>query len=290
MRGPTLLSPAQIETFRRDGAIVAENAVSPEALASLRETFSAWVEESRAHTAPYGRICDGRPRFDLEDDHRSDHPSLRRVASPTDISEIYADVAFDSPMTDMAANLLGPDVRFHHAKVNSKLPKTKTIVKWHQDFPFDPHSNDDTLTALLFLDDVTAENGPLMIAPGSHLGPILSHFQNGVFTGAVSDDAAQDFESRAVPCTGPAGSVCLMHSRLAHASTANTSNEARTLYIVTYAAADAAPLSPVAVPSPDQGRILRGSEPGRIRSMAFEIETPVIPKGASFFTQQSGGG
>ena len=283
-----ILDNEQIEAFRRDGAIVAENAVSAEALAALRSVFSVWVEESRAHDAPYGQICDGRPRFDIEDDHAPDHPSLRRVASPTDVSDIYASVAFDSAMTDMAADLLGPDVRFHHAKVNSKLPHTKTVVKWHQDFPFDPHSNDDTLTALLFLETVTEENGPLMIVPGSHRGPLLSHFQDGVFTGAVSQEHVARFEAEAVPCTGPAGAVCFMHSRVAHASTANNSASPRTLYIVTYAAADAAPLSPVAVPSPHQGRIVRGREPGRIRSMNFEIETPVIPKGASFFSQQAG--
>jgi len=283
-----MLTTDQIEQFQRDGAIVAENAVTPEQLDALRHEFETWVEESRSEHAAYGQICDGRPRFDLEDDHAPDRPSLRRVASPTDISATYAAIAFDSAMTDMAADLVGPNVRFHHAKVNSKLPRTKTVVKWHQDFPFDPHSNDDTLTALLFLDDVTAENGPLMIAPGSHKGPLLSHYQNGVFTGAIDDEASAEFEAQAVPCTGPAGAVCLMHSRVAHASKANNSDAPRTLYIVTYAAADAAPLSPIAVPSPDAGHILRGEEPGRIRSMAFDIETPVVPKGASFFVQQAG--
>ena len=283
-----VLSKDQIETFRRDGAIVVPDVVTPQTLGQLKATFSNWVEESRGHDAPYGRICDGRPRFDLDEDHSSTHPSLRRVASPTDVSEVFARVAFDSAMTDIASDLLGADLRFHHAKVNSKLPRTKTVVKWHQDFPFDPHSNDDTLTALLFLDEVTEDNGPLLIAPGSHHGPILSHFQNDVFTGSVSDEDAARFQSNSVSCSGPAGAVCLMHSRVAHASTANNSAEPRTLYIVTYAAADAAPLSPVAVPSPHQGKIVRGKEPGRIRSMNFEIETPVIPKGASFFAQQAG--
>lgn len=282
-----MLTASQIDRFRRDGAVVVEGAVNAPQLARLRNEFESWVAESRTKDAAYGQICDGRARFDLDDDHSAERPSLRRVASPTDISEAYAQVAFDSGMTDMAADLLGPDVRFHHAKVNSKLPHTKTVVKWHQDFPFDPHSNDDTLTALLFLDDVTPENGPLMIAPGSHKGPLLSHYQDGVFTGAVSKAAADEFEAQAVPCTGPAGAVCLMHSRVAHASLANSSDRARTLYIVTYAAADAAPLSPIAVPSPDAGRIVRGREPGRIRSMAFEVETPVVPEGASFFVQQA---
>ncbi len=282
------LSKDQKDAFAGDGAIVAENAVSADQLKRLRFEFSRWVDESRSQTAAYGQICDGRPRFDLESDHSAERPSLRRVASPTDISETCAEVAFNSAMTDMAAELLGPDVRFHHAKINSKLPRTTTVVKWHQDFPFDPHSNDDTLTALLFLDDVTLENGPLMIAPGTHKGAIHSHYQGGVFTGAVSPEISAEFEADAVACTGPAGAVCLMHSRVAHASTANDSEAPRTLFIVTYAAADAAPLSPIAVPSPHAGRIVRGKEPGKIRSMGFEIETPAIPKGASFFVQQAG--
>ena len=145
----------------------------------------------------------------------------------------------------------------------------------------------DTLTALLFLDDVTLENGPLMIAPGSHRGPLHSLWRNGVFTGAVSEDVSASFEAVAQPCYGPAGAVCLMHSRVAHASTANDSDRARTLYIVTYAAADAVPLSPIAVPSPDAGRIVRGREPGRIRSTDFKMETPEVPTGASFFVQQA---
>ncbi|MEM6497355.1 MAG: phytanoyl-CoA dioxygenase family protein, partial [Pseudomonadota bacterium] len=194
------LSSQQIEAFWHDGAIVAEDAVAPETLSGLREEFSRWVDESRKQTAAYGEISDGRPRFDLDDDHTAERPSLRRVASPTDISAIFSDAAFDSAMTDMAADLLGPDVRFHHAKVNSKLPKTITVVKWHQDFTFDPHSNDDTLTALLFLDDVTLENGPLMIAPGSHRGPLHSLWRDGVFTGAISDDVSAAFEAAAQPC------------------------------------------------------------------------------------------
>ncbi|MAI46099.1 MAG: phytanoyl-CoA dioxygenase family protein [Hyphomicrobiaceae bacterium TMED74] len=281
------LTKEQIETFQRDGAIVVKEAVTPTVLSALKEEFSAWVNESRAQTSAYGEICDGRPRFDLDDDHTADHPSLRRVASPTDISQVYSEAAFDSAMTDMAADLVGPNVRFHHAKVNSKLPGTKTVVKWHQDFTFDPHSNDDTLTALLFLDDVTLDHGPLMIAPGSHRDPLHSLWQDGVFAGAVDDDVAASFDTEARPCYGPAGSVCLMHSRVAHASTANNYDQPRTLYIVTYAAADAVPLSPIAVPSPDAGRIVRGCELGRIRSSGFTMEIPEVPKGASFFVQQA---
>ena len=40
---------------------------------------------------------------------------------------------------------MGGTVRFHRVKVNFKLPNKKkgSVVEWHQDFAFDPHTNDD---------------------------------------------------------------------------------------------------------------------------------------------------
>jgi ectoine hydroxylase-related dioxygenase (phytanoyl-CoA dioxygenase family) len=286
----TILTQEQKDQFWRDGAIVIPNAVTAEELASLRVDFASWVEESKQQIGPFGKMLDGRPRFDVDPDHSADRPSLRRVASPEELSESYHAVTFNSRLADINAELIGPNIRLHHTKVNSKLPKTKTVVKWHQDFPFDPHSNDDGITALLFVDDVTEENGPLRIVPGTHRGPIHSHWQDGIFTGAISDDLVPGFEADAIPCFGPAGSVCLMHTRVAHASSANNSEGPRTLFIVTYTAADALPLAPCAVPSVHAGKIVRGVEPGRIRAVEFDIETPEIPKGASFFNQQENTG
>jgi ectoine hydroxylase-related dioxygenase (phytanoyl-CoA dioxygenase family) len=282
------ITKAQHETFWQDGAVLVENAVTPEELRALRADFSEWVAESRAHTAAYGEIMDGRPRFDLEPGHSAQTPALRRVASPTEISTAYENVSFNSRMADIVADLIGPNIRFHHSKVNSKLPGAKTVVKWHQDFPFDPHSNDDQITALLFVDDVTPENGPLQIVPGSHKGPLHSLWQNGIFTGAIDEHLTAEFENAAVPCCGPAGAVCLMHCRVTHASGLNQSSGPRSLFITTYTAADGVALSPVAVPSRHFGRMVRGTEPGRIRSTVFDIEVPEIPKGASFFVQQQG--
>jgi ectoine hydroxylase-related dioxygenase (phytanoyl-CoA dioxygenase family) len=192
-------------------------------------------------------------------------------------------------MVDMVADLVGPDLRYHHCKINSKLPGGATEVKWHQDFPFTPHSNWDLVTALLMVDEVTEENGPLEVAPGSHLGPIHSLWHGGRFTGAVADDVADALRAKAVKCTGPAGAVCLMHTRLAHGSAPNLSTRPRTLFITVYAAADAAACSPNPVPSTMAREIVRGSEPNRIRCEAYEVAVPEFPKGASFFLQQKAG-
>ncbi|MEQ8665348.1 MAG: phytanoyl-CoA dioxygenase family protein [Rhodospirillales bacterium] len=281
------LSTRQIEDYRRDGVVVCENAVSPDLLARLRADFDAWAAESAAHEEPYGTTYDARPRFDLQPATDGRPAALRRVQSPTEISEAYFEAMADSTMTDMVAGLIGPNVKFHHSKINSKQPGSATQVKWHQDFPFTPHSNCDLVTALLMIDDVTEENGPLAVAPGSHLGPLHSLWHDGTFTGAVDDTTENAFKAKARLCTGRAGTVCFMHTRLAHGSEPNLSMSPRTLFICVYSAGDAMPCSPNPLPSKHMGLFVRGSDPRRVRAEAYDIAVPEFPK-TSFFAQQSG--
>ena len=287
---PSILSTEQIDAFWRDGVVVAEDAVTPEQLAALRAVFDGWVDESRAHAEDYGETVDGRARFDLQPGHSPETPGLRRVQSPEEVSEVYADVMREAATVDMVADLIGPNLRFHHGKVNSKLPGTATQVKFHQDFPFQPMSNDDIITCLLFLDDVTLENGPLEVVPGSHRGPLYSHWHGGRFTGAVAEEVTAEVAPKAVPCTGKAGSVCLMHSSLLHGSAPNLSDGPRTLYITTYYAEDAVELSPNALPSTLTHELVRGEVTGRIRCSSYEMLLPEIPEGTSFFAQQEATG
>ncbi len=283
------LTQDQMDQFWRDGVLTVADAITPEELSALRETFNGWVQDSRAHSDDYGETLDGRARFDLEPGHSADRPALRRIQSPEEISEAYATVMRGSRMVEYVADLIGPSLRFHHGKVNSKLPGAATKVKFHQDFTFQPMSNDDMITALLFVDDVTLENGPLEVVPGSHKGPLYSLWHNGIFTGAVADEVVEAHENAIVKCTGPAGSVCLMHASLLHGSAPNLSDTSRTLYIATYYAEDSVELSPNALPSTLTGALIRGEESGRVRCSAYEMEIPEVPKETSFFAQQAAG-
>ena len=141
----------------------------------------------------------------------------------------------DARMVDMVADLIGPDVKFHHCKINLKLSGAKTEVSYHQDFAYTPHTNDDIVTALLFLDDIDESNGCLTVVPGSHKGPVLSLFDGERFTGAVAADDEKKALAQSMPCFGKAGSVCLMHTRLLHGSAANGAGQiARPLYLRLY--------------------------------------------------------
>ena len=281
------LTRDQIDAFHRDGFLVVENAVTPEQLAALKSDLAGWVEESRGHDEPFGpETLDGRARFDMGAEHTADHPALRRVNNPSDISPAYLDVMTNARTVDMIADLIGPNLKFHHCKINVKLPGTKTEVGYHQDFAFTPHTNDDVITALLMLDDVTEENGCLMVVPGTHRGPMHTLFENGVFVGKMRPETEAEMKSRQVAVTGPAGSVCLMHTRLAHGSAANASQRPRGLYICVYTAADAVPIARNPMANPNEGKIVRGQESPVARMIPIEVELPKQPKSASFFTVQ----
>ncbi len=282
-----MLTKTQIDGFWRDGFLVVPDAVSAAELAAMRGQIADWVEESRAHREPFGPpTVDGRPRFDMGEEHRPDHPALRRVNNPSDFAPAFRQAMEKAAVVDMVADLIGPDVKFHHCKINLKLPGTNTEVGYHQDFAYTPHTNDDLVTALIFIDEVTAENGALMVVPGSHKGPLHSLFEDGRFTGSIEAKRAATLKSQQVPAIGPAGSVCLMHTRLCHGSEANRSTRPRALYICVYSAADAFPLARNPMANPNEGMIVRGKPTRFARLMDGPIELPAQPKSASFFAVQ----
>jgi phytanoyl-CoA hydroxylase len=287
MTADDVLTPAQVEEYWANGYAFVENALTDDQLKALNADFALWVEESRAHDEAYGESLDGRPRFDLEVDHTAERPALRRIASPVDVSAAYLDVMRDNRALDAVTQLIGPNVEFNNSKINAKHPGSATEVKYHQDFMFQPHTNEDLIAVLFFLDDVTLENGPLEVVPGSHRGPLFDHWHDGTFTGTVGPSVEAAHLESSVPVHGPAGSACLMHTRLLHGSAPNRSDRPRTLFISEYRAEDSKALQVNHLPSRHDGEVVRGVRTNRVRCSTYEMEYPEVPTGASFFSQQA---
>jgi phytanoyl-CoA hydroxylase len=141
---------------------------------------------------------------------------------------------------DIVECLIGPNIRWQGSKLNMKSAGVGSPVGWHQDWALYPHTNDDLVAVGVPIDDMTTENGCLLVSPGSHSGPVLDHHDNGVFVGVV----APELNNRAacVPLEANAGSITLHHVRLLHGSAPNTSGNQRRLFLIEYNAADAWPL------------------------------------------------
>ncbi len=173
---PLPLTDEQVAAFWSDGYVMMDDAVSGTDLVELQASIASWVEESKRHDGPFGTTMDGRARFDVQPGHSAEQPALRRVASPQEVCAVHLRIMRSSPLVDAAAQLVGPNLVVNNVKTNCKQPGSNTVVKFHQDFAYEAHSNDDMLAVLLFVDDVTPDNGPLEVIPGTHRGPVFEHW------------------------------------------------------------------------------------------------------------------
>lgn len=229
------LTPEQRNFYQDNGYLVLENRIPMDVIVNLRGEIARFEEEARSMTASNDRI-------DLEDTHTPERPRLRRIKRPDTISDVARQLLYSDTILAVARDLLGPDVRLQTTKLNMKSAGYGAAVEWHQDFAFYPHTNDDVLAIGVIIDDMSAENGPLMVFPGSHKGPIHNHHSNGVFVGAMDLEACGLDMKDAVALAGPAGSISIHHGRIVHGSALNTSARDRRLLFLEMMAADAFPV------------------------------------------------
>ena len=78
--------------------------------------------------------------FDIGSGHCYESPVLRRLKSPDENHHEYWNFS-KGLMADVASDLVGPNVTFHHSKLNFKWYDKSDTVKWHQDIQFFPHTN-----------------------------------------------------------------------------------------------------------------------------------------------------
>jgi ectoine hydroxylase-related dioxygenase (phytanoyl-CoA dioxygenase family) len=139
------------------------------------------------------------------------------------------------------------------------------------------------------LDDCTLDNGPLMVVPKSHTGPVWDHHVNGYFCGAVEPAAIEAEIARAVPLTRSAGSMSFHHVRLLHGSAQNVSYRPRALLLHEYGAADAWPLMGVKDLAGFDARLVTGEpsiEP-RVTPAPVRMPLPEALRQGSIYENQS---
>ena len=252
---PRVLTQRQRERYFEDGHILVEKALSDSWVERLRAVTDEMVEQSRA-------VSKRDAKWDIEPDHTYDKPRLRRLSSPNDHHPVFWEYASapNSPLPDIIADLVGPDVKFHHSKLNFKWSKGGAEVKWHQDIPAWPHTNYTPCTAGTYIHDCRREQGPMGFIPGSHNGPIYSEYDDqGRWVGCLSkEDTAKLDLSKVVWLEAPTGSVTIHNCRSLHYSEPNNSAVARPLLLNVYSNANAMPYTANPIPSKYSGEIVRG--------------------------------
>ena len=278
-----MLNAEQIKAYRAEGYLVVPNVIAPRQIARARTRLAELIEASR-------QVSVSDAIYDLEDAHTPENPRVRRIKDPHNVDPIYASLLRAPVILDKVAQLIGKDLRMEHAKLNIKPARRGEPVEWHQDWAFYPHTNDDILEVGVMIEDCTTTNGPLLIIPGSHRGPIFDHHHQGYFVGAIDPVASGLNIDDAVAITGEAGSISLHHVRAVHGSKDNHSENDRPLLLFGYCAADAWPLRSDSFKDLESfnARMVRGEptlEP-RLRDVPIRMPYPPAPHQGSIFENQ----
>ena len=275
-----MLTQEQIANYHDKGYIGVEGVLSSEEVEALRRTTDEFVEKSRA-------IAESDAVFDLEPDHSADRPKLRRLKSPVVQHEMYDKMLHHDRILDIVAKLIGERIRTNGNKLNMKSGEFGSPVEWHQDWAFYPHTNDDLLAVGVCIDDMTEENGCLLVIPGSHRGPIHDHHLDGHFAGAVTVDDFNDADAERIELK--AGGISIHHVRTLHGSLPNTSPNPRRLLLLQYCAGDSWPLVPPGDWESFGKTFVRGEPSQNIRCSATQVRMPMPAAkfGGSIYSTQT---
>lgn len=269
-----MLSQAQIARYHADGFIVVPDVLTADQVTRARQALDAIVARARGVSA-------NTDVYDLEDSHAPERPRVRRIKAPHKVDPVFMEVVRSERLLGAVDDLIGPGVRLQNSKLNLKSAGYGAAVEWHQDWAFYPYTNDDVLAVGVMLDDITLENGPMLVLPGTHKGPIYDHHADGRFCGAIDPVASKmDFGS-AVPIVGTAGSISLHHARAVHGSDVNRSGRDRRFLLYELCAIDAWPLAGGFAAYSDfdefNARILRGKPTNQPRLRDVPVRMP-LPK------------
>ncbi|HYF51116.1 MAG TPA: phytanoyl-CoA dioxygenase family protein [Planctomycetota bacterium] len=265
----TRFTPEEIAHYNTEGYVVVPRLFSASEVQSAHDAIHELTRKAAAG--------DGSKVLELEPEAVNGQRVARRIYNPFLAHETFHKLGTDPRVLDRIEDLIGRNICCNLSKLNMKPAKVGSIVDWHQDLSYYPHTNADLVTVLVYLDDATTENGCLQVIP-RHQHHYFSHSRpDGTFAGLISEDLDSGKYGKPVPLAAPAGSVIFMHCVLPHSSLPNRSEKSRRTLIYSYRAADAFPIfySPSVVEFESKVRLVRGSIPDRAR---FGGPPPIIPR------------
>jgi ectoine hydroxylase-related dioxygenase (phytanoyl-CoA dioxygenase family) len=234
---------ALIASFDRDGFVVVPDLLTAAERAALGQAVDeAVVRRSRHDTRALAEKSRYEQSFIQCQNLWEDCPGVRPLT-------------FHPAVAATAARLLGVDaLRVWHDQALYKEPGGRETDP-HQDQPYWPIAETDTITAWIPFEGSTLESGAMGYLPGSHrLG--LRTFVN-IFTGPTEDpltmDALRDIDPVYVEV--PPGAVAFHHGLTFHLARPNVTDHTRRVHTAIYFADGSTRSSDHKHPSVDRNRI-----------------------------------
>ncbi len=209
------LTDEQLEQFDRDGYLFFPNMFS----AGEARTLNQAAADVYA--------------MDREEVWRESSGVARTAFAAHTYNEAFRRLGAHPRLIDPVMQVLDGEVYMHQYKVNAKAAFDGEVWQWHQDYGTwardDEMPEPQAMNIAVFLDDVTAANGPLLFIPGSHKHGVVEagHDLETTSYPLWTLDRAKVVElaeqGGCVAPTGSAGSMLMFSSLLVHASPPNIS-------------------------------------------------------------------
>lgn len=252
---PTLLSPEQLDAWRRDGVLVLPGFAAADALQALKARARAIVEafEPPAEAA----VFSSRDRARLSQQALAESADQvrcffeeeafdeqGRLAVPKaqainkighalhDREPLFDRFSRDARLAALAADLGVVEPQLMQSMLIFKQPRIGGEVVWHQDASFLITEPASVVGLWFALEDATLDNGCLWVAPGGHRGPLRQRYvrRGDGFVTETLDATPWPSGKATQALEVSAGTLVVFDGLLPHASAPNRSGRSRMAY------------------------------------------------------------
>ncbi len=215
----SILSAAQIEQFQRDGYLLVREMYSADEAAQIAE----WTDAVTAYPEVPGKYM-----MYYEDSLSGPHRRiLSRIENFVPYHQGFGELITQARMFQAVCELFGEPAVLFKDKINFKKPGGDGF-KEHQDVQagWDDYAALH-ITAMVAIDETSAENGSLEMMPGMHKQGLL-----GKMWAPLTDEDTQSRQYEAVHCRP--GDAVFFDSYAPHRSGPNQTDKQRRVLYITY--------------------------------------------------------
>ncbi|MGO4498936.1 ectoine hydroxylase [Paenibacillus sp. 2RAB27] len=233
----TEISKEQLTFYEENGYLFLESFFTEEQVQFWKQELARLWEQSKEVQKP-------------EVIREPGNDEIRSIFAVHRDDEVFKQMASDQRIQDIVSQILGSQPYIHQSRINFKQGFTGKEFYWHSDFETwhveDGMPRMRALSCSIALEDNHANNGPLMVIPGSHR----------TFVSCVGETPDENYKSSLrrqeygvpdqeslkqlakqggiVAPTGKAGSILLFDCNLMHGSNSNITPDPRSNVFIVY--------------------------------------------------------
>jgi ectoine hydroxylase len=244
MSEPYRLSASELMRLNEDGYVVREGVFSPDECARMAgdvEQLERDCLAAKRHTKHLlgSYMFEVQRQLQLAVKWEPQNPDVVQGIEPfAHISAPLKNWAHDPRLWNPSKDVVGQDdLGLFTEKTTMKRAQTGGTIVLHQDYPYWRNMTKvahKVMTALIYLDDATVENGCLEVSPGSHRDGMRMGRKMADGFGANELDEAKFDMHTLIPVEAAAGTVVFFGAFLVHRSLPNRSVKDRRALLYSY--------------------------------------------------------